>query len=315
MALPIVSKEGLRAALDEYGAAVVPAVLNAAECAAMQSSIWDFLEAITAEWPKPISRNDTTTWRSFYDLFPTHGMLLQHWGVGHAQASWDVRQNPKVVDIFRHFYGRSDLLTSFDGLSFSIPPEQTGRGWHRKDWLHTDQSYTTPDFACVQAWATALDVQDGDATLVLLRGSHKHHREFAQTFGITDKSNWFKLNETQQAWYAAKGCNPIRVHCKAGDMVFWDSRTIHCGQGPVKGRTHPKFRMVTYVSMQPKDMASQTDLKRKREAFQAGRTTSHWAAKTKLFAKMPRTYGKKTPATKAPPPPILTDLGRSLAAL
>ena len=218
------------------------------------------------------------------------------------------------MDVFRAVYGCQDLLTSFDGMSFGMKPEETGRGWDLGNaWLHTDQSYTTPERMCIQSWVTALAVDEGDATLAVLRGSHVHHAEFARVFAVQNKSNWHKLTEAQQAWYTTQGCDLVHVQCQAGDMVLWDSRAIHSGKCPSKGRLHPKERMVVYVSMQPRALATETDLKRKRAAFDAGRTTSHWAAKPKLFAKVPRTYGKPLPPLTPLPAPALTELGRALA--
>ena len=311
--LPTATPTTLRAVLAEHGAAVVPGVLDTAACEKMKGQMWDYLEGITSEWPTPIKREDEATWREVYKLFPVHGMLIQHWGAGHAQASWDARQNPAVVDVFRAFWGCTDLLTGFDGLSFGMPPEVTKLGWHRSDWMHSDQSYTIPDFKCMQTWVTALDVDEGDATLSLLQGSHAYHTEFAKVFGVTEKGNWYKLSAEQQQWYLDKGCTRVNVTCKAGDMVCWDSRTIHCGKGPDKGRAAPKLRMVSYVSMQPKAMANAKDLAKKRKAVEELRTTTHWAAKPKLFGKYPRTYGKPIPATTPPPAPVLTELGRKLA--
>lgn len=59
------------------------------------------------------------------------------------QAAWDVRQHDKVIDAFGELWGTRDLLTSFDGMSISFPPEATGRGWHRANslWLHSDASF------------------------------------------------------------------------------------------------------------------------------------------------------------------------------
>ena len=50
-------------------------------------------------------------------------MLIQYHSVGHAQVSWDVRQNPKIVDIFAHFWKcePEELLVSFDGLLSYFP--------------------------------------------------------------------------------------------------------------------------------------------------------------------------------------------------
>jgi len=314
MNLPVATKETLRTVLEEHGAAIIPSVLDDAACERMQSQMWDFIEIISSKWSTPIRRDDTTTWVGIYKLSPPHGMLIQHWGVGQSQASWDVRQNPAVVDVFRAFWNCPDLLTSFDGISFSMPPEITHRGWHRDTKFHTDQNYKMPGFKCMQSWVTPLDVDAGDATLTLLLGSHVYHAEFAKTFDIKEADNWYALNPEQQAWYLSKpGVRHVDVICKAGDMVCWDSRTIHCGKRPIKGRANPKLRMVSYICMQPKEMASKKDLEKKRKAVEELRTTTHWPTKPKLFGKSPRNYGVPWPEMTLPPAPILTDIGRALA--
>jgi hypothetical protein len=30
------------------------------------------------------------TWKHFYDLFPLHSMLLQHYSLGHMQSIWNI---------------------------------------------------------------------------------------------------------------------------------------------------------------------------------------------------------------------------------
>lgn len=304
----------LRVTIAEHGVAIVPNVLTNDECVKLQTQMWDYVEYVTSDWDTPVKRNDVSTWRAFYELGSLHGMMLHYGEVGHSQACWDVRQNPNVVEVFRVFYGVEALLSSFDGLNFSLPPEVTNRGWDNSDLLHTDQAFTVPGFKCMQAWVTALDVTPGDATLVYLKGSHKYHAEFAQVFGLTKhKPDWFKLNREQQNWFIAKGCELTRIECPAGSMVCWDSRTVHGPGGPVKGRAVLNFRMVSYVCMQPHQMATEKMLKRKREAFEEKRTTSHWAAKVKVFPKMPRSYGKPMKTQKALPAPVVTPLGRELA--
>ena len=126
----ICDKETLRETIETFGVAIIPNVLDEIECETMLNKIWDFLEHITQSWEIPIDRNKIETWNEFYKLYPSHSMLLQHWGVGHTQACWDVRQNIKIVEIFAYFWGCSsnDLLVSFDGLSFHLPPEITKRG-------------------------------------------------------------------------------------------------------------------------------------------------------------------------------------------
>ena len=161
------TKEGLREMLDTYGVAIIPCVLDEEECEKMLNGIWAYFECLTQTWETPITK-DPATWREFGKLFPLHSMLYQHFSVGHAQVCWDLRQNEKVIDIFKYFWGKDELKVSFDGMSFNPPPEVTKRGWGRDLWLHSDQSFLRNGFECMQSWVTALDVNDGDATLCVL---------------------------------------------------------------------------------------------------------------------------------------------------
>jgi len=308
------TKETLRETIERDGVAVIPSILDEEECEAMVSGIWDFLEHITQNWDLPIDRENKETWREFYKLYPKHGMLLQQFEVGHTQASWNVRQNPKVLEIFEDFWrcDKNELLTSFDGLSFSFPPEVTNRGWRRKPWYHTDQSYTRPEFQCVQSYVTGLDIEEGDATLSVFEGSHLFHAEFAEKFGITAKDNWHMLTEEQQEFYASR-CKIVNVVSPKGSLVLWDSRTIHCGVEPLKGRANPKFRAVIYICYMERRLATAANLKKKREAFEDRRTTSHYPCKIKLFPKTVRTYGAPMPICERLPDVVLDSVGRRLA--
>ena len=241
-------------------------------------------------------------------------MLFQHYRVGHAQVCWDLRQKEKIVDIFKCFWGDDELLTSFDGLSFNMPPEETNRGWYRGNtWFHTDQSYMRPDFECVQSWITGLDVNPGDATLTFMEGSNTYHQEFKETFSITDKKDWQKLNREQEQFYRGKGCEYKRIACPKGSIVFWDSRTIHCGCEALRERSEPNFRAVVYLCYTPKSLCTPSLLKKKQKAFNELRTTSHWPHKPKLFSKKPRTYGGPECSITPIPLPSVTELGMELA--
>jgi len=313
----VTDKAGIKAMVEKYGVAVVPNVINAEECKSMVSGMWDYFEHISANWEKPLNRSDKKTWRGIYDLFPLHSMLFQHFNCGHAQASWDLRQNEKIVDIFVEIWNceRDDLLVSFDGFSFGMPPESTNRGWNGKPWYHTDQSYMRPDFECIQSWVTGLDVEEGDATLGVMEGSNKYHAEFREKFGVNNNADWYKLTDDEMKFYVDKGCEYKRINCPKGSMVFWDSRTIHCGVGPLKGRKSSDMRAVIYLCYQPKSMCDAKNWTKKVYAFKNLRTTNHYPCKVKLFAENPRTYGMSLPDINVIEPPILTNLGKSLAGL
>lgn len=311
----VTSVSEVRIMLDKYGVAIVPDVLDERECEHMVAGIWDYFEHVSKTWEKPLSRKDDETWREIYSLFPLHSMLFQYFNVGHSQVCWDVRQNEKVVDIFAKLWecSRDDLLVSFDGLSFSLPPEITRRGWNRGNtWYHTDQSFTRPEFECIQSWITGLDVDYGDATLGFMESSHKFHKEFADTFSVSDKSDWFKLTKQQEEFYLKKECHYKKIRCPKGSMVLWDSRTIHCGVEALKTRSTSNTRAIVYVCYTPRRFATSSVIAKRIKAFNDLRMTTHWPHKGKLFGKSPRTYGKSLPEITQIEHPILTELGRKL---
>jgi hypothetical protein len=194
-----------------------------------------------------------------------------------------------------------------------MPSEVTQIGWYKKNWFHSDQSYLRNGLECIQSWATAFDVNDGDSTLAFYEGSHQFHKDFAQHFNITTKSDWFKLeNDEQCEFYKNKGCVERYIKCPKGSIVFWDSRTIHCGVEPRKGREQQNFRCVVYLCYTPRSLSSAKELKKKIKAFEEMRMTSHWPHKIKLFPKMPNTYGAKIKEVEQLPPPEINEIGRKL---
>lgn len=312
----ITTPEQLKETLEEYGVAIIPSVLDENECAEMADGMWNTLETWTQNWDMQIRRDNPVSWKQIRDLFPKHSMLIQQYGLGHAQFIWNLRQNPKCAGIFAKLWNCTpeDLLVSFDAASFHMPPEVTNIGWHRKTWFHSDQSYLRNDFECIQSWVTAFDVDENDATLAVYEKSHKYHKDFAKRFNIKDKKNWFRLEtEEQVAFYKENGCQERYIKCPKGSMVFWDSRTIHCGVEPRKGRAKSNFRCVAYLCYMPRSLATEKQLEKKRKAFEEQRMTTHWPCDVKLFPKMPRTYNMVVKEVCMLNPPELNYLGRQLA--
>jgi ectoine hydroxylase-related dioxygenase (phytanoyl-CoA dioxygenase family) len=319
----VTTPEKLRATLEQYGVAIIHGVIDSKECQHMLNGMWDYLEHASQKWKKPIQRTDKSTWGEMRNLWPIHTMLIKQFGIGQTQMNWDLRQNPKVADIFAQLWNvkTQDLLTSFDGASFHMPPETVGRGFQnvKNSWWHTDQSLRRNDFECVQSWITALETGEGDATLAVLEGSHKLHAAFAQEFQKDQKDkkwpsdNWHKLTQDQLAWYQAR-CQARYITCPAGAMVFWDSRSIHYARQHMKGRAAAdRLRCIAYMCMAPRKLATPAILKKRIAAFENGRTTSHWPHRFfKLNPTQPRTYGKSVLEIPDLPLPQLTSLGRRL---
>ena len=312
----ICTKETLKNTIEQYGVAIIPNVIDEKECESMYNHIWDFFTHITREWDTPLSKLDTTTWREFYKLYPLHSMLIQYWGVGQCQASWNARQHPKILEIFSYFWGCNpeDLLVSFDGLSLHLPPEITKKGWNRGNtWYHIDQSFTKDTFQCIQSFITTRDINEYDATLSVMEGSNKYHKEFCEEYNIQDKSDWCKISKTQEKFYLERGCAIKNITCPKGSLVFWDSRTIHCGIEADKRRDSPNVRAIIYLCYMPRVLCDSKNLKKKQKAFAELRTTNHYPCKIKLFPKAPRTYGNPLPSITTISEPMLSDIGKKLA--
>lgn len=312
----IATKETLKSVIEEYGIAIIPNILSPEEINNFKNGASDYFKHISQSWKKPIDiYNISMDSREFYDLYPSHGMLIQHWNIGHSQFVWDLRQNVKIVEIFSHFWNckNEELLVSFDGVSFNPPPENTNKGWGRKHWLHTDQSYTRNNFECIQSWITGFDVNEDDATLMFMEKSHLYHKDFSEEFKKEDKNDWYKLTDEETQYYIDKGCNLQRISCSAGSMVFWDSRTIHCGANALKRRKQINYRLVVYLCYMPRSLSTEKELLKKQKAFKELRMTSHWPAKVKLFSKNPRTYGKQLPQITIIEKPIVNELGLKLS--
>jgi hypothetical protein len=309
-----------RQTLDKYGVAIIPNVLNEQECADMLAGTWTYLEHITSAWDQPINRSDPSTYSQYPSIASFGAMLMHRWNIGHAQYLWDLRQNEKIINIFAELLDTkpSELLVSFDGASFNIPPEILKFGWDTpsdkpRSLHHVDQSYTNNDFDCYQSWVTALDVNPGDATLSFMEGSHKYHGDFAEDFKATSPSNFYQLDESEEDYYVEKGCKYKKIKCPRGSLVLWDSRTVHRGANVMVGRAVPNFRCIAYLCYDRRARCTSFYFARKQKAFNEMVTTSHQPCKPRNFDTRPN--NKKPDLNIMTPidPPQLTDRGRRLA--
>ena len=60
--------EGLKGTIEKYGVAVIPGILDEGELLSMRGGMWDYLEHISQNFEKPISRDDSKTWVEYLKL-------------------------------------------------------------------------------------------------------------------------------------------------------------------------------------------------------------------------------------------------------
>ena len=312
--------DNLKETINKHGVAIIPKLLNDEECENMKNGMWDYLEHITQKWSNPIKRNNSDTYKNIYYLFLKNlaiKMIIKYWSIGHCKMAWDLRQNPKIVNVFANFYNvkPEDLLVSFDSSCFHMPPELTGEEYWTKQprWYHTDQSYTKNDFSILQSWITAFDVNDGDGTLAFLENSHKYDKDFAEFYDISNKDDWYRLNNDELNFYYEKGCKEKLITCPKGSLVIWDSRLIHCGLEPNKNRKIPNYRCISYLCYTPRIHATPEQIIEKQNVFNNLLTTSHNPYKNNTVPSSPYIDLEEKDLITPIDKPILTELGYKLA--
>jgi hypothetical protein len=269
--------------LEKHGVAVIPNILTENECFYFRNQIWDEIKHVSQN---RFDINNLDSWDNFYNFNPLHSMLLHHFSLGHMQPIWDIRQHPKVYQVFEKIWDTpvNDLLTSFDGLSIHLPPEKTNRGWYSSNWFHTDQSSKKIGKHCIQGLINLYPVNNGDASLSILERSHHLHESFFKDNQINNTSDWYELKENDINYF--KECEPHAIKAEIGSMMLWDSRTFHQGIEPMMNRQTENFRMAIYITMMPRlTITDPNALIKKNKAFKNLRITSHWANGVFIFPK------------------------------
>ncbi|CAI7618758.1 unnamed protein product [Penicillium discolor] len=197
------------------------------------------------------------------------------YAVAHEKFMWDARMEAGVIEAFSKIWGTEELLVSFDSLNVTFP--------NRKDvprkgaWEHVDQSPFRRGMHCVQGIINLSTAGPDDGGLVVYPGSHHLVDEFFDT--QTDPSTWstkdlYWLDQTKIDWFKARGCSPHKVCADIGDLIVWDSRTIHYGSEPAE--TSQTIRTVIYAAYSPAKFASTETLQCKSEVFSKYGGTTHW---------------------------------------
>jgi len=265
--------------LEEHGYVVIAGALSGEQCARALDLTWDYLEALGTG----VDRTDPATWDD--DRWPTavHGGILPGHGIGHSAAQWFIRSVPAVKQTFAAVWDTDELLVSFDGMALWRPWKlnpawKTNRGG---SWLHIDQHpITRPGKQCVQALVNLLPTSPAIGGNVLIPGSHKTFASIPDVYPtrlgrvpLSVDHFRFPADDPMLA-----GTPPIMCHMEAGDMLLWDSRTIHCSSS---GMEEPAteaalMRAVSLVCMMPRRLTPPEVLEQRRAAVQRVISTTNW---------------------------------------
>lgn len=272
--------------LHEHGYAVVADVADTTAITSAKSLMWDFLESVPNT---QVRRDDVNTWGIQGDWLPseTNG-ILHGFGFGQSRFMWRLRLLPQVKAAFAAVWGTQDLIVSFDGGN-AFRPWRHNRSWLTQGgWYHVDQNAAKQHgqgMVCVQGLVTLTDVSDDTGGLVIIPKSHTRHLEFCQRS---------KIARALGDFVPLPADDPILdlgarlVHARAGDLILWDSRTVHCNT-PALTALHNRasesaddasarelIRQAGYVCMTPARFATQEVLRKRQDAFVNNISTSHW---------------------------------------
>jgi hypothetical protein len=225
--------------------------------------------------------------------FSTHGVINGS-GIGQSDFLWNVRSNRQVKRVFAHIWNNPNLLVSFDGCGIFRdwrynPTWKTNGGWN-----HVDQNpKLKPDQCCVQGFVSLTDQSEKTGGLIVYPGTNLRFTELSD---VTKNSRDFvKVTDTHPIMNQGQTLGKL-VHCRAGDLVLWDSRTVHCNSPATaieeRNKDEPVdfLRIVAYVSMSPPSFIhGQTfeEFREKRKQMVENNCTlTHWSTEFVVAGKV-----------------------------
>lgn len=296
--------------LEELGYCIIPEVLSASEAQLLSQRVWH--EFIEKAWPN-CRMEDRSNWK---EAFPAHNKVGIFAGpAGQTQVMWDLRQDPRIVEVFARVWNTHDLIVSMDGLSFMCPPEI--RKGNCEPWPHVDQAIMrrqdhvahsnnppsgfisesllkTQPFT-VQGQFLFEDSFDGDGGFYCIPRSHLRFSEFAPDLEALNAREIPK-DEKRKArlkfldnFFESRLDESGNPYCKKpitapkGSLILWDSRTIHWNQHANRPFSdNPRVRMVGYLCYVPKARLTEEGRVSRKKAFEDGVSTGHNPATPEL---------------------------------
>jgi len=256
--------------LSDEGFVVLAGALLPEEVEMAKDLLWTDLEAAY----KGVSREGLESWKK-WPLSKT-GLNTT---IAQDPGAWYVRACPGVKDAFARIWGSSDLIVSMDALLIWRP------WWLEAAWrpctegLHLDQNpFSKPELETVQGMVPLLAVSAGTGGLEVVPRSHRPDakaelcREFPH---LHYSGDWCPLNRSYE--------DAMLLLAEPGDLVLWDSRTIHGGRvgdglvspPPAPSASASLARLSVTVAMVPRARATPEVLQARREGFLKGRIFNH----------------------------------------
>merc|ERR1712232_218145 len=152
-----------------------------------------------------------------------------------SQGAWFLRGLRAVKDVFAHIWKTQDLLVSMDGV-IARRPEGDGRPWPNSEGLHLDQNpFNKRHRECVQGMLTLLPVTMASGGLMVVPKSQTDAGQQRTRENLDDgkvQGDWVQLKYLNEAYHTVLKQEAVLLLAEPGDLILWDSRTIHGGRLP-----------------------------------------------------------------------------------
>ncbi|CAG8233886.1 unnamed protein product [Penicillium salamii] len=228
------------------------------------------------KFPFGFDINDKSTWKEDHLPVVMNGGMVIGYCATHEKWVWEARTEPGVLEPFAKLWGTDELLVSFDAVNITLPG-RTDVKW--TPWPHVDQAPTRKGLACAQGIINLSEAGPLDGGLQLLQGSSelfelffKEHPPKPKAADAPGQFDWFGFTLEDVKWFEDRGCKLIKVNAEPGDVIIWDSRTVHYASLPQS----ETIRTIIYATYTPASLATPEDIALKADIFRRFEGTTHW---------------------------------------
>jgi len=273
---PLQEADAWLAHLRRRGYVVVAQALTPAETAEAEALLWADLEQ-TAAADSWLRREDPNTWDDERN-FSTTGLIAR---ITQLAGAWHVRGAPGIKQAFARIWETEELITSMDCVLAWRPWWGEGKSsWRpQTEGLHLDQNpFSKPGLHCVQGMVPLRPVTRETGGLQVVPNSHTDEAKASQKKEyphLECRGDWCPLYRDED--------DALLLLAEPGDLILWDSRTIHGGvvgtgpptDGSVQLGDEALARLSVAVAMTPRSWASRQVLQLRKQGFRRGENFNH----------------------------------------
>lgn len=284
--------------LDENGWTIVKGVLSSEQKETAMDYFWEWLASLGSG----IESGNLESWSDENWPGDVYSGSISSHGISQSQFVWYLRSRPSVVDVFMQIWEHKHPKSTTKGLLCSMDSIVCWRPWWYcdfEDWepkasgLHLDQNPNTKvGFHCVQGLLLLTDVTETTGGFKLVPKTHLQGvQDILKPYFKSTLGDRYQLPETMpELSVIAK--NARLVKGKAGDLILWDSRTIHedsvgvglpWGSKPTEDEELIMARLGIPVCMMPREGILEEILEERKSAYLQRRTMDHWANELNIY--------------------------------